>query len=213
MNCNPFSRQAACRIRRSALCRFGGVNVGTVSWLCPQFPASCPFRVVHIHSLPGAVSGTCFASANSLWPAPLAPPSPRIATHRNRCSKASQLLWGCQTSRIRTSLAYSFRIHSADLDASRPNAGSPGSRVSLFRACAGSSTTRGRNSSCDSELLRVAFRYYDGVGPPKLFDFRGSIPGPHVSLSTLRHCPCEQSRMTRDQCGSLLLHLTGLAPA
>ena len=50
---------------------------------------------------------------------------------------------------------------------SRPNAGSPGSRVSFFRACAGSTTTRGRSSSCDSELLRVAFRYYDGVGPPK----------------------------------------------
>ena len=35
-----------------------GPNVGALPWLFPRFPASCPFRVVHIHSLPGAESGT-----------------------------------------------------------------------------------------------------------------------------------------------------------
>jgi len=54
---------------------------------------------------------------------------------------------------------------------------------------------------------------YDAVGPPKSFCFRGSIPGPHVPLSTLRPCPHGQRRMTRGQCGSLLLHHAGLAPA
>jgi len=80
---------------------------------------------------------------------------------------------------------------------SRPKAGSPGSRVSNFHACAGSRTTRGRNSSCDGDPFRVAFRTYDTVGPSKLFSFRGSIPGLHVPLPTLRPCPCGQRRMTR----------------
>ncbi len=51
---------------------------------------------------------------------------------------------------------------------SRPNAGSPGSRVSLFRACAGSRTTRGRNSSCDDDLFRVAFRDKRRRQPPEV---------------------------------------------
>ncbi len=49
-----------------------------------------------------------------------------------------------------------------------PNAGSPGSRVSLFRACAGSRTTRGRNSSCDNDLFRVAFRDKRRRQPPEV---------------------------------------------
>ena len=36
-------------------------KVGHVPWLFPRFPASCPFRVVHIGSFPGAVSGSCCA--------------------------------------------------------------------------------------------------------------------------------------------------------
>src|ERR1039458_5653794 len=36
--------------------------------------------------------------------------------------------------------------------------------------------------------------------------FRGSIPSPHVPLSTLREHPRECSRMTRSRCGSLDLH-------
>ena len=37
-----------------------------------------------------------------------------------------------------------------------------------WRACAGSRTTRGRNSSCDNDLLRVAFRAIRRrIGPPK----------------------------------------------
>ena len=33
-------------------------NLGALPWLFPRFPASCPFRVVRIRSLPGAESGT-----------------------------------------------------------------------------------------------------------------------------------------------------------
>lgn len=36
--------------------------------------------------------------------------------------------------------------------------------------------------------------------------FRGSIPGPHVPLSTLRRHPCGRCRMTRGRSGSLFLH-------
>ena len=46
----PYPLQRALQVR--------GPNVGALPWLFPRFLASCPFRVVHIHSLPGAVSGT-----------------------------------------------------------------------------------------------------------------------------------------------------------
>ena len=43
-----------------------------------------------------------------------------------------------------------------------------------------------------------------GVGTPIFIGFRGSIPGPHVPLSTLHPYPCGYRRMTRGRCGSLL---------
>ena len=187
-----------------------GFDVGAVSWLCPRFPAWCPFRVLHIDSSPGSVSGTCFARTNSLWPGRLAPPSPPTAAHRRLCSSASQLLSACPTSRLRASLSCSFRIHSADLGAIPlgSEAGSPGSRVSNFRTCTGSRDHAGAESfSRPSERFHVAFRSYDYVGPPKSFSFRGSIPGPHVPLSMLRLHSYEYTRMTRGQHGSLLLSL------
>ena len=91
-----------------------GINVGPVSWQCPRFLASCPFRVGHIDSDPGTVSGTWFARTNSPWSGRLAPRSPPTVAHRSLCSSASQLLSACQTSRSRTSPSCSFRIHSAD---------------------------------------------------------------------------------------------------
>ena len=91
-----------------------GCDVGTISWQSPRFLASCPFRVVHITNLSGTVSGTCFAGTNSPWSGCLAPRTPPTAAHRSLCSRASQLLSACPTSRLRTSLSCSFRIHSAD---------------------------------------------------------------------------------------------------
>ena len=44
-------------------------------------------------------------------------------------------------------------------------------------------------------------------------DFRGSLAGLLVPLSTLRPWPHGQMRMTRGQCGSLLLHCNGLSPS
>ena len=84
--------------------------------------------------------------------------------------------------------------------------GSPGSRVSNFRTCTGSSDhARAEIVLANYERFHVAFRTYDAVGPPKLFYFRGSIPGPHVPLSTLSSHGYPYARMTRGQHGLLLL--------
>jgi hypothetical protein len=53
--------------------------------------------------------------------------------------------------------------------------------------------------------------YLHGVGAPKQHCFRGSIPGPHVPLSTLRCFPCGKLRMTRGRRGSLALQHTTLS--
>ncbi len=100
-----------------------GIDVGTVSWPCPRFLASYPFRVVHIDSDPGTVSGAWFVGSHSPWSGRFAPRSPPTAAHRNLCSSASRLLSACQTSRLRTSLSCSFRIHSADLVDSKARGG------------------------------------------------------------------------------------------
>jgi hypothetical protein len=46
----------------------------------------------------------------------------------------------------------------------------------------------------------------DVVGTPEQTLFRGSIPGPHFPLSTLRLQPYDRKRMTRGRCDSLNLH-------
>ena len=42
-----------------------GSDAGTVSWLCPRFLAWCPFRVLHIDSSPGSVSGCAYQKLHS----------------------------------------------------------------------------------------------------------------------------------------------------
>ena len=55
---------------------------------------------------------------------------------------------------------------------------------------------------------------HDGIGTPGLNCFRRSIPRLHAPLSTLRVLPRgSDPRMTRGQCGSLLLHCNGLSPS
>ena len=70
----------------------------------------------------------------------------------------------------RASLSYSFRIHSADLGANfrgqRRDLPAP-AQVTSVRA-QGLRPRGGGERSCDNERLRVAFRSYDYVGPPKL---------------------------------------------
>jgi len=67
----------------------------------------------------------------------------------------------------------------------------------------------------DSGISSVAFRHLRLRRRSGLLrkNLRGSIPGPHVPLSTLRAYPHGDARMTRGQCGSLILHCTTLASA
>ena len=76
------------------------------------------------------------------------------------CSAASWVLWACPTSHLCSSQSCSLRIHCADpaTISSGPDMGSPGSRAESFRACMGSATARGRNTSCVNDVFRVAFR-------------------------------------------------------
>ena len=90
--------------------------------------------------------------------------------------------------------------------------GSPGSRVSNFRTCTGSSDHAGAET-----LSQVANDSMLPSGPKtpwaprRFFSFRGSIPGPHVPLSTLRAHGYPNARMTRGQYGLLLLYCKRLS--
>ena len=73
-------------------------------------------------------------------------------------------------------------------------------------------TTWGGQCPCDSGLRSVAFCLPRRHRLPRLHCFRRSIPRLYAPLSTLRAPPHGETRMTRGQCGSLLLHCYGLAP-
>src|SRR6266404_8184858 len=92
--------------------------------------------------------------------------------------------------------------------------GSPGFRSRCLRACSGSQTAQGPKASHVCDASSLAFRLVQQRRHPKVatalamvVQFRGSIPGLYVPLSTLHLCPCGQLKcMTRGQCGSLALH-------
>ena len=92
----------------------------------------------------------------------------------------------------------------------RVDTGPPGSRARCFRTCTGSLTARGPCPSRVGDGPDVAFRippqrrHPEGLPEGRGF-FRGSIPGLHVPLSTLRLYPRGQRRMTRGRCGPLTL--------
>jgi len=159
--CLPYPLQRTLQARR--------LNVGPSPWLCPWFPTSCPFRVLHIDPSPGPVSGACFASADSPWSGPFPPPPPHAGVAPAFVQRVPRYLWACPTSHVRSSR----------------------------RACPSLAIT-------EWTVLPSAFD--DTVGTPKQTYFRGSIPGPHFPLSTLRLRPRGRRRMTRGRCGSLCLH-------
>ena len=99
---------------------------------------------------------------------------------------------------------WTFR-HGPQYHPLRADTGSPGSRARCFRTCTGSLTARGLDASRDIDAPSVAFRLLLRRRRPGGRVFRGSIPGLHVPLSTLRPCPYEQQRMTRGRCGPLTL--------
>src|SRR6266542_4192590 len=91
--------------------------------------------------------------------------------------------------------------------------GSPGSRSRCLRACTGSQTARSPQAPRHIDAPSFAFRIFRQRRHPKVatastvgFQFRGSIPGLYVPLSTLHLRPCGRRCMTRSRCGSLILH-------
>ena len=82
--------------------------------------------------------------------------------------------------------------------------GPPGSRTKCLRACAGSLTARGpplpRQCCSDGVAFGLLLQPRHPEPPTPCgagHVFRGSIPGPHVPLSTLRPHPYECARMTQ----------------
>ena len=69
----------------------------------------------------------------------------------------------------------------------------------------GSQTARGSDATRNTAAFDVAFHFTDSVGPPGLTDFRRSMAGLHVPLSTLRRQPHGCRRMPRGHRGLLLL--------
>src|SRR5258707_7789721 len=75
-------------------------------------------------------------------------------------------------------------------------------------------TTRGGQGPRDDGPVPVAFCMPRRHRHPELHCFRRSIPRLYAPLSTLRVLPRGSiPRMTRGQCGSLLLHCDGLSPS
>jgi hypothetical protein len=158
----------------------------------------------------GAGSGACRSGSCSPRPWSLAPrPPPTVARPRSR---GSSLLRQGPTSRGRTSSATAQCLPDADHTA--PAGGQPRDLpVPAQGACAharvsdragSSGGSRWRRPPCCLPLSRRR-RHPEA-------DFRGSMAGLCVPLSTLRRTPRGAPRMTRGRCGSLLLHRVGLSP-
>src|SRR5438132_14276223 len=101
---------------------------------------------------------------------------------------------------------------------SQTDTGSPGFRSRCLRTCSGSQTARGPKASRDTDASSLAFRSvqqrrHPGVATAcaMVVQFRGSIPGLYVPLSTLHPRPYARRYMTRSQCGALLLHCMKLS--
>ena len=198
--CLPYPLHRTLQARR--------LNVGPSPWLCPWFPTSCPFRVLHIDPSPGPVSGACFARTDSPWSGPFPPPSPPAGLAPALVRRVPRYLRACPTSHVRTSPSCSFRIQGAS-----PRGISQGQAwdlpVPVQRVSVRARGLRPRSANPSLALMRwivLPSAPGDGVGTPKQTHFRGSIPGPHFPLSTLRLRPYGRRLMTRGRCGSLCLH-------
>jgi len=198
--CLPYPLQRTLQARR--------LNVGSSPWLYPWFPTSCPFRVLHIAPSPGPASGACFARTDSPWSGPFPPPPPPAGFSSALVRRSLRYLRACPTSHDRSSPSRSFRIHGAS-----PRAISRGQAWDLpVPVQSVSVRARGLRPRRAGPSLALAgwsvlpSAIYDTVGTLKKNHFRGSMPGPHFPLSTLRLRPRGRLRMTRGRCGSLGLH-------
>ena len=154
----PFCRSAACRTRPSAVC--------TPSRPCVRSVVACGE----------------FHSANRL------PSSPSAARRRALFETffGTTRLCDFPASSISGVRPQTSRCAPPPADCRRGRLGSPGSRARCFRACSGSSTPWGPSPSRAGDGPGVAFRIRGQRRHPRHGYFRGSIPGLHVPLPTLR---------------------------
>jgi hypothetical protein len=170
-----------------------------------SFPPRVP-APAHCARRSGSRSGTRFAAAGSPWPVPFPPPPPPPPYGR-LCSETSAVLRNCPTSHVRSSSAYVLDFPDTachlpqavpwDLPVLEQDVSPCMHRVyDLARP----------NASRASDASAIAFRL---IPRRRLLEerlFRGSIPGLHGPLSTLRLLLTQGYRMTRGRRGSLLLH-------
>ena len=148
----------------------------------------------------------CFALPHSPWSPPFAPPAPQrpqaalfagfIATMAGSdFSRPCIIGFGSSPSRCGPSAQTATGRSAGDLP------------VPVQRACAHARVCdhAGPVGRSHNAPVRVAFRYPNSVGTRNC-DFRGSMAGLCVPLSTLHVRPHDRPRMTRGRCGSLLLH-------
>jgi hypothetical protein len=184
---------------------------------CLSYPFHRVWQVLRasLHGLPfpGAEPRTCFAGTDSPWPGPFPPQSPPAGISPTLVRLLPRYIWACPTSHVRPSPSCSLGIRGADRSAIRHGQTRdlpvPARKASMR---AQGLRPRGAGTSLAISTCSVLpSDQVDVVGTPKQTLFRGSIPGPHFPLSTLRLVPCDSKRMTRGRCDSLDLHRVKLS--
>jgi hypothetical protein len=157
---------------------------------------------------------TCLAVPHSSWSHRLPPPTPQWIAPL--CSPASQVLSMSLTSSPRSSSAMASGLPDAALGTVSPGRDEdlPVPAQEMCVHAQGLMTTRGGQGPRDDGPVPVAFCMPRRHRHPELHCFRRSIPRLYAPLSTLRVLPHGSfPRMTRGQCGSLLLYCDGLSPS
>lgn len=128
---------------------------------------------------------------------------------------ARHTLWGGLTPPARSSSATAPRLPDADHPASYSAAGQEVSRFPYKERASmpGSQTTQGRPGTRSGVSGRIAFRCESERRHPGLIDFRGSMAGLYVPLSTLRVAPRGTRHMTLGRYDLLDLYRKGLSPS
>ena len=135
-------------------------------------------------------------------------------------SAASQVLWDCPTSRARASSVCVLGLSDAVCDFSLTDRHGISRFPLKVLACMLRVSDRAGSKSVSryatppvlpSDLVRQRRHPEVATACAMVVQFRGSIPGLHVPLSTLHLRPCGRRCMTRSQCGSLALHCMKLS--
>src|SRR5260370_11920914 len=179
------------------------------SWLQLLVCAPAP-----VSRLPDSASGPCFAVPHSSWSHRLPPPTPQWISPL--CSLASQVLAMSLTSCAPSASATASGLPDAALGTVSPgrNEDLPVPAQEMYVHAQGLKTTQGGQGPRGDGPVPVAFCMPRRHRHPGLHCFRRSIPRLYAPLSTLRVLPHgSDPRMTRGQCGSLLLHCNGLSPS